>query len=196
MPLIVGTNLDEGTLLTRAWPVDTRGRQPRADRRQLRACARRGAAASTAPSATPTPSRASPKRLPTRSSTTVRACCCARWPTRRALLALPVHAPPPGAVRRPAPRRRGRLCVRPARGRSHRRPEPFDAADEAVSRAMMRAWVAFAREGDPECGRRDNVARLFGARRTPSRTRRHGRIGTDTRRAQLDFLERYFDLAT
>jgi len=71
-------------------------------------------------------------------------------------------------------------------------PELHDATDAAVSAAMMRAWTAFARDGDPS---------IAGAVTWPAfdpRNELHVEfgdtmgVGTDGRRAQLDFLERYY----
>jgi len=69
----------------------------------------------------------------------------------------------------------------------------FDATDEAVSRAMMGAWVAFARTGDPNAP---------GLAAWPPYTQREERllafgdtvaVGRTRRIEQLDFLDGFYD---
>ena len=70
-------------------------------------------------------------------------------------------------------------------------PERFNATDEAVSAAMMRTWVAFARDGDPNS---DGSAHWPAFEAGDELHLEFGdtvHTGTDDRRAQLDFLERY-----
>ena len=71
-------------------------------------------------------------------------------------------------------------------------PEPFDATDEAVSAAMMRAWVAFARDGDPDTEGSAHWPAFEAGDELHLEFGDTVRTGTDDRRAQLDFLERYY----
>ena len=69
---------------------------------------------------------------------------------------------------------------------------PKTLADEALSRAMRKAWVAFAANGDPNT---DGAPRW-----EPYRVAEDNHLvlsdgthpGRDWRRGQLDFLERFF----
>ena len=192
MPLVVGTNLDEGSLLTRAWPVHTA-----ADNRALieanfaRAFDEAWAFYGTERDADAKGRVAEAfadtqfncgARLLLRAMTRQGERCWRYLFTRRRPEQGdgPHHGDEVGYVF-------GQLAV----GRTAR-PEPFDAIDETVSRAMMRAWVAFARDGDPNADG-SPAWPVFSVH-----DERHLEFGdtiatgTDRRRAQLDFLERYY----
>jgi len=193
MPLIVGTNRDEGTLLTRTWPVKNA-----ADNRSLvEANFARASAEAMAFYGTDTNAHAKARIAEAFADTQfnygarllLRAMVRQSQPCWRYLFTRcrpgqtdgPHHGDEVGYVF-------GQLAVGRAAG-----PEPFDAIDEAVSAAMMRSWVAFARAGDPNAGDStrwpafepgDELHLVFG-------DTIHS--GIDSRRAQLDFLERYFE---
>ncbi len=190
MPLIVGTNLDEGSLLTRSWPL--------ADAAAARALieadfgpaaaealrwwgpgpdgeARNGIAQAFADTQFNHGARLLLRAMSAQGS------ACWRYLFRRCRPGRsdgPHHAEEVGYVfgRLDAPGRAG--------------PEPFDDTDRALSQAMMKAWVAFAGQADPNVDglpywpryRQGEEHQLeFGDRICP---------GTDARRAQLDFLDR------
>jgi carboxylesterase type B len=72
-------------------------------------------------------------------------------------------------------------------------PLPFDASDEDVSNAMMEAWVRFAASGDPNGGGQPSWP-AYDALRDPYREF-GGTIGTGAgwRTPQMDFLDRFYD---
>jgi para-nitrobenzyl esterase len=191
MPLIVGTNVDEGTLLTRGWPVATV-----ADHHTLMAAnfphdlAR---ALALYPAADDTQAR--PAVAEAFADTQFN--CGARLLLRAMLRQGPrcwrylFARRRPGQVDGPHHGDEvGHVFGNLAAGRGAE-PLPFDAVDAAVSSAMMQAWAAFARQGDPNapglphwpgCDEHGDPQLVFGD---------HVAIGADTRRERLDFLDRY-----
>lgn len=188
MPLLVGSNVDEGTVLTRAWPVDDLA----AWRRLVDA--NFGSAAAEAAALYPAHADAQARpavaamfadtqfnygtRLLARSMAAREARTWKYLFTRRrpGQQDGPHHGDEVGHV----------FGTLPQAGGVH------DAVDAALSRAMRKAWVAFAASGDPnttgaprwEAYRpgEDNHLELGDALRSSAAWRR----------PQLDFLERFF----
>jgi para-nitrobenzyl esterase len=193
MPLIVGTNADEGTLLTKTWPVSDvnahrallKANFPRALEEALRhyGCnVDSMALAQTAQAFADTQFNAGARLL-------ARVMAAQGQPVWRYLFTRqrpgrtdgPHHGDEVSYVF-------GNLAV----GRGSE-PESFNSADVAVSEAMQGAWVRFAREASPgPIGGVDwpavtitnddpfELGDRFGPR-------------ADPRTAALDFLDRYFD---
>ncbi|VTU17457.1 Fumonisin B1 esterase [Variovorax sp. SRS16] len=149
MPLIVGTNADEGTLLTASWPIDT------VDDYRRMVEANFGGAVQEAlalyPAGSDFEARAAIARIFADTQFNYGARLLAQTMSRRE----------PRTWRYVFTRRRPGQLDGPhhgdevahvfghlAAGRSAQ-PEPFDATDVAVSQAMRSAWIAFARSGDP-----------------------------------------------
>lgn len=195
MPLIVGTNLDEGTWLTRAWPVKTA-----ADNRAL-------VEANFAHAIDEAHVFYGTERDADAKARIAEAFADTQFNYGARLLLRSMVRHDPRCWRYLFTRRRPGHTDGPHHGdevgyvfghlapRRSAEPEPFDATDIAVSHAMMGAWVAFARDGDPN-GK--------GAPAWPAYDADHERLlefgdvittGTDRRSAQLDFLERYHDQA-
>jgi para-nitrobenzyl esterase len=192
MPLIVGSNTDEGSLLTRSWPVDTLA----AYRQQVEA--NFGSAAEEAMSLYPAAddAQARPAVAAMLADTQF------NYGTR--LLAQCMARREPRTWKYLFERRRPRQADGPHHGDevahafgNHDRAAAgeqadFDAVDDALSRTMRQAWVAFAANGDPnDAGlpqwdayrpADDNHLALGDAVRP----------GAAWRRAQLDFLERFY----
>jgi len=193
MPLIIGTNLDEGSLLTRAWPVKTAADnlallQANFPRELERAAALYGAAnhadAKTGIAAAFADTQFNyGARLLLRAMTGVGMPCWRYLFTRRR----------PGRSRGPD---HGDEMGYPfgeiAQGRN-REPEPFDDTDRKVSEAMMSTWAAFAKTADPNpptCKRWPHYDA-----KPPGVHLEFGddiRIGTEALADRLDFLEYYY----
>lgn len=195
MPLIVGTNRDEGTLLTRSWPVERA-----ADNRRLLvanfardlapalafygsaddAGARAGIAAAFADTQFNYGARLLLRSMVARGQPCWRYLFTRRRPGQADG---PHHGDEVGYVF-------GNLAA--GRGAA---PEPFDDTDHAVAAAMAAAWVAFARDGDP--GAPAGMAWRACSAADDSRFEFGDRFGmaADDRRAPLDFLERYYSSA-
>ncbi|MBC5783696.1 carboxylesterase family protein [Ramlibacter sp. USB13] len=189
LPLLVGSNVDEGSLLTRAWPVDTVA----AWRQQVEA--NFGAAADEAASL-----------YPARSDAEARGAVAAMFADTQfnygtRLLAQSMAPREPRTWKYLFTRRRPGQQDGPHHGDEVGHvfgtleasgPGRHDAVDTALSAAMRKAWVAFAATGDP------NTA---GAPRwEPYRPAADNHLvlgdaaqpGAAWRRPQLDFLERFF----
>jgi carboxylesterase type B len=189
MPLLVGSNADEGTLLTKTWPVKTL-----ADYQQL---LRANFGESTAEAAALYPA-ATDAEVPVRVAELF-ADTQFNFGTR--LLAR--------AMVRKEPRTWRYLFTRRAPGQGdgphHGEEVPYvfgnldavpsaagSAMDRSASAAMMQAWVAFARTGDPNAdgnhawpryAEADDNFLVFGDGVS---------AGSGWRREQLDFLQRFF----
>jgi para-nitrobenzyl esterase len=149
MPIIVGTNADEGTSLTASWPVDTVEDYRRMVEANFPGAASQALALYPAPD--DAEARAAIARIFGDTQFNYGARLLARTMSRRG----------PRTWRYVFTRRRPGQVDGPHHGDevSHvfgnlaagrgAQPEPFDAADLAVSRTMRAAWVAFARSGDP-----------------------------------------------
>lgn len=191
MPLIVGTNADEGTLLTRSWPVkraaDNRALleanfpHALAEATALYGCSDDGGALAGIAEAFADTQFNYGARLLLRAMVAQGQPCWRYLFTRRrpGRADGPHHGDEVGYVF-------GNL----SQGRTAE-PEPFDAVDEAVARAMATAWVGFASGATPRlpggavwqaCSTTDDGALDLGDRLEMRR---------DPRRAQLDFLDRY-----
>jgi para-nitrobenzyl esterase len=195
MPILVGTNADEGTLLTKTWPIDT------VDDYRRMVEANFGSAAPQALAVYPAQADAEARpaiarifgdtqfndgarllarAMSRRGARTWRYVFTRRRPGQ---LDGPHHGDEVSHVF-------GNLAV----GRGAQ-PEAFDAVDAAVSRAMRAAWVAFARRGDP------NAAGLAAWPAYEPEGDAHIVFGDaiETGRAwhaaALDFLDGYYDRA-
>ncbi|MDB5942818.1 MAG: para-nitrobenzyl esterase PnbA [Ramlibacter sp.] len=192
MPMIVGSNADEGSQLIRGWPVDTL-----AQAREL-VRANFGDAAQEVWRLYPASSddQARPRVAEMFSDT--------QFNYGARLLARAMASSEPRTWRYLFLRRRPRQDNGPHHGDevahvfgTFAQEAPgdtpdFDATDEALSAAMMMAWVAFARHGNPNApGLADWAAYdaaadnhlAFGDRIEP---------GRGWRREQLDFLDRFY----
>jgi para-nitrobenzyl esterase len=187
MPLIVGSNADEGTLLTQAWPIDTR------DAWRAQVDNNFGAAADEAAALYPAGSDAEARPAVAalfgdtqfNYGTRLLAQCMAKLEPRTFKYLFLRRRPgePDG------PHHGGEVAH--AFGNVER-TGPFDEVDLALSRTMRKAWVAFAANGDPNTEGVPQWERYraaednhlgFGDRVEP---------GAGWRRPQLDFLERFY----
>jgi para-nitrobenzyl esterase len=192
MPLIVGSNADEGTLLTRTWPIASVADYEAMVRANF------GEHAPEALRLYParTDGEAHPRIAELFADTQF------NYGTRLLAQAMAGRGQP--TWRYLFTRRRPGQHDGP-----HHGPEvahvfhnlasdgAFDAGDETVSRAMLRAWVAFARTGNPN----DKLDAAGLARWEPYDPVRDNyldfgdpvRAGAGWRGAQLDFLDTFFD---
>lgn len=191
LPIIVGTNADEGTLLTRSWPIRTQ-----ADHRALMAANFPGAldealrhygAASDAQALPQVALAFADTQF--NAGARLLARCMARVEPRtwcyRFLRRRPGQADGPHHGDEVA-----YVFGHLAAGRTAE-PLPFDDGDRAVSARMMQAWLAFAHRADPNTAgalhwpRYDETADPLLAFDTAPR------LVADSRRDALDFLDRY-----
>jgi para-nitrobenzyl esterase len=192
MPLIVGSNLDEGTLLTRGWPVDTVA----AYREQV--ASNFGPAAAEAMAL-----------YPADRDGEARAAVAAMFADTQfnygtRLLAQCMARREPRTFKYLFERRRPNQADGPhhgdevahAFGNLESAPAVetpgFDAMDQALSRTMRKAWVAFAATGDPNTA---GAARWDAYRAAEDNHLSFGdavKPGAAWRRPQLDFLERFY----
>jgi para-nitrobenzyl esterase len=192
MPMIVGTNADEGTSLTRAWPIDTLP----AWRDQVET--NFGPAAAQAYALYPARSDAEARHA----VATMFADTQFNYGAR--LLAQSMARVEPRTWKYLFTRRRPHQQDGPhhgdevpyAFGTVSCAPEgkqaDCDARDEELSRVMRKAWIAFATDADPNTGgvpqwdayrAGDDNHLVFGNRVEP---------GAAWRKPQLDFLERFY----
>ena len=189
MPVIVGSNVDEGSLLTRAWPVDTV-----ADwRRQVEANFGASAAEAAALYPAATDAEARPAVAALFADTQFNA------GTR--LLARTMAAREPRTWKYLFTRRRPGQTDGPHHGAEVGHvfgnldagaTGRHDADDEALSLRMRQAWVRFAATGDPNG---PGLARWDAYRTGDDNHLAFGEAilpGAGWRRAQLDFLDRFF----
>lgn len=192
MPLIVGSNRDEGTLLTRTWPVDT------LDAWRKQVDHNFGPAAAEAAAL-----------YPARSDAEARAAVAAMFADTQFNYGTRLLARSMARLAQPTwkylfTRRRPGQADGPHHGEevAHAfgnveaggRGETVrsDERDAALSRMMRRAWVAFAAQGDP------NAAGLPRWDEYRAEDDNHLELGDEVRsgaawrRAQLDFLERFY----
>ncbi|MGV3571972.1 MAG: carboxylesterase/lipase family protein [Ramlibacter sp.] len=185
MPLLVGSNVDEGTLLTQAWQVAT-----------LDACRAQvegnfGSLAAEAASLYPAASDAQARDA----VAAMFADTQFQYGTR--LLARAMAPLEPRTWKYLFTRRRPGAADGPHHGAEVGHVfgnlgcdgQPFDEVDEQLSRTMRRAWVAFAKDGDPgvkgwEAYRPADDNHLVLGDRVEA--------GSGWRGAQLDFIERYY----
>ncbi|HEX7891092.1 MAG TPA: carboxylesterase family protein [Ramlibacter sp.] len=192
MPLIVGSNSDEGTLLTKTWPADTLA----AYRQQVDTNFGPAAAEAMA-------------LYPARGDADARAAVAAMFADTQfnygtRLLAQCMARLEPRTFKYLFERRRPNQQGGPHHGEevthafgNYDRAPPgetarFDAVDEALSATMRKAWVAFAASGDPNTS---GVPRWEAYR--PGDDNHLSlcdtvRPGANWRQAQLDFLERFY----
>ena len=193
MPLIVGSNTDEGSLLIRSWPVDTQVAWREQIDRNFGAMAEQ--AASLYPAASDSDARVAVAQMFADTQF--------NYGTR--LLARAMTRLEPRTFKYLFTRRRPGQHDGPHHGEevSHAfgnyasaapgESVDFDAQDEAVSQVMRKAWVAFAATGDPNT----TGVPKWAPYRTPQDN--HLELGNSLcpgnswRRAQLDFLDRFFD---
>lgn len=183
MPLIVGTNADEGTSLTQPWPIDSVA----AWRAQVEANFGPAAAEAAA-------------HYPARHDTEARPAVAAMFADTQfnygaRLLARAMAKVQPRTYKYLFTRRRPGAVGGPQHGEevpypfgNVERTGRFDAVDQELSRVMRQAWYTFARDGDPGLAgwepyrvAEDNHL-AFGDRLE---------TGRGWRGPQLDFLERF-----
>lgn len=191
MPLIVGSNTDEGSLLTRTWPVDSVVAWSELVEANFGACA--GEAMALYPAQADADARAAVGAMFADTQF--------NYGTR--LLARSMAKLEPRTFKYLFARRRPHQQDGPHHGDetahafgNHAAAAPgatadFDAKDDALSSTMRRAWIAFAASGDPNT---DGVPRWDAydpaqdnhlVLDAPTGT------GAGWRRAQLDFLDRF-----
>jgi para-nitrobenzyl esterase len=192
MPLIVGSNTDEGTLLTRSWPVDTLA----AYRQQVESNFGTAAAQAQALYAAGSDAQARPAVAAMFADTQF------NYGTR--LIAQSMAKLEPRTFKYLFERRRPQQQDGPHHGEevqhafgtlalaaAGEKPD-FDAVDEALSATMRKAWVAFAASGDPNTA---GVPRWDAYRTADDNHLSFGDTvlpGAGWRREQLDFLERFY----
>jgi para-nitrobenzyl esterase len=190
MPMIVGSNADEGTLLTKAWPVDTLA----AYQDQVETNFGTFAAEARALYPAASDAQARPAVASMFADTQF------NYGTR--LLAQSMAKVEPRTYKYLFLRRRPGQPDGPHHGEevAHafgnvERTGAFDAADQELSQAMRKYWVAFAATGDPNG---NGLPRWDTYRpRDDNHLVLAGRIeaGARWRKAQVDFLERFFSSA-
>ena len=187
MPMIVGSNADEGTLLTKAWPVDTLA----AYREQVETNFGAQAAEARALYPAQDDAQARPAVAALFADTQF------NYGTR--LLAQGMAKVEPRTYKYLFLRRRPGQPDGPHHGEEVAHAfgnvegtGAFDAVDQELSRAMRKYWVAFAASGDPNGGGlprwdtyrpRDDNHLVLADRIAP---------GAGWRQPQLDFLERFY----
>ena len=189
MPLIVGSNVDEGTLLTRSWPVDTLA----AWRQQVDANFGEAAAEAAA-------------LYPARADADARAAVAAMFADtqfnagtrllaqamaareRRTWKYLFTRQRPGGEGQAQHGDEVGHVFgnLQAAWGGAH------DAGDEELSRIMRKAWVAFAASGDPNAAGLPSWAPYRPADDNHLAFGDPVQAGAAWRRPQLDFIDRFF----
>ncbi|MDB5958361.1 carboxylesterase family protein [Ramlibacter sp.] len=193
MPLIVGSNRDEGTLLTRAWPVDTLAAWREQVRSNFGGC--EDEAMALYPAADDAQAR--PAVAAMFADTQF------NYGTR--LLAQCMARREPRTFKYLYTRRRPQQVDGPHHGEEMAHAfgnvaaaapgeqADFDARDEALSAIMRKAWVAFAGKGNPNTAGvpqwdayrvGDDNHLVLGDEVLP---------GAGWRKAQLDFLERFYE---
>lgn len=187
MPLIVGTNADEGTSLTQSWPIDTRAAW------QAQVDDNFGAAAGEAAALYPAEgdARARPAVAALFGDTQFNygarllAQCMSKLEPRTYKYLFVRR--PPGAT--DGPHHGGEVAHAFGNVESS---GAFDEVDQALSRTMRRAWVAFAASGDPNA---EGVPRWDRYRFADDNHLALGdrvESGAAWRKPQLDFLERFY----
>lgn len=192
MPLVVGSNVDEGTALTKTWPVDSL----QAWRQQVEG----NFGPMAAEAASLYPARSDAEARPAVAAmfadtqfnygTRLLAQCMARLQPRTFKYLFQRRRP-----HQPDGPHHGDEVAH-AFGNIDAAPPgqvaDFDATDEALSRTMRKAWVAFAASGDPNTA---GVPRWEAYRAADDNHLALGdqvQPGGAWRRPQLDFLERFF----
>lgn len=193
MPMIVGSNADEGTLLTRAWPIDTVAQYNELVRSSF------GHAANEALGVYPA---AADRQVRPRVAE-IFADTQFNYGTR--LLAQAMARREPRTWRYLFLRRRPRQQDGPHHGEEvahvfgNVRAAPpgetadFDPVDEEISASMMNAWVAFATSGDPNSPGAAPWRRYDPAADNYLAFADQIAEGRGWRGEQLDFLERFYD---
>ncbi len=193
MPIIVGTNADEGTLLTSSWPIESVADYHRLVETNFGAALPDALAHYPAADDMQVPQQVAAlfgdtqfnygARLLARSMNRLGAPTWRYVFSRRrpGQLDGPHHGDEVGYVF-------GNLAV----GRGTQ-PEPFDAVDAAISRAMREAWVAFARSGDPNGPGLARWPAYAPAEDEHLAFEDEVGNGSRWRSGPLDFLEGYYD---
>ena len=187
MPMIVGSNADEGSLLTRTWPVDRLA--------DYDALARSNFGAAAAEAARLYPAHDDAQARPAVAA--MFADTQFNYGTR--LLAQAMAGVEARTFKYLFLRRRPGQADGPHHGEEV--PYPFgnvartgtcDATDEALSRTMRKAWVAFAATGDPNAPGQPRWDRYRQADDNHLGFGDEVASGARWRQAQLDFLDRFF----
>lgn len=193
MPLIVGSNTDEGTLLTRTWPADTLAQWREQIERNFGAQA--DEAASHYPATQDSEARAAVARMFADTQfnygTRLLARCMARLESRTFKYLFTRRRP--GQMDGPHHGEEVAHAFGNVAAATPGETPDFDERDEALSGVMRKAWVAFARTGDPNT---PGAPSWPAYRADEDRHLELGdaiRPGGPWRQAQLDFLERFFD---
>jgi para-nitrobenzyl esterase len=192
MPLVVGSNTDEGTLLTRAWPVDSLAAWRGQVEHNFGAVATEAAALYRATTDSEARDAVAQMFADTQFN----------YGTR--LLAQCMASREPRTFKYLFTRRRPRQADGPHHGEEVAHafgnvdaappgvPPDFEAVDEALSATMRRYWVAFAAQGDPNAA---GLPRWDAYRPAEDNHQVLGdavRADAAWRRPQLDFLERFY----
>jgi para-nitrobenzyl esterase len=189
MPLIVGSNADEGTVLTRSWPVD----DVAAWRRQVEA--NFGTAAAQAAALYPVANDAQARGA----IAALFADTQFNYGTR--LLARTMAPREPRTWKYLFTRRRPAQSDGPHHGGevghvfgtlATSAPGAHDTVDEALSRTLRKAWVAFAATGDPNTSGMPQWDAYDPADDNHLAFGDTVQLGAGWRRRQLDFLDGYF----
>ncbi|QJW84724.1 carboxylesterase family protein [Ramlibacter terrae] len=184
MPLLVGSNVDEGTTLTPGVGGGNAGRVPRPGRRQLRFACDRGR-------------RAVPRLLGPAGAAGGGGHVRRHAVPLRHAAAGARHGAAGAAHRKYVfTRRRPGQPDGPHHGAEvayvfgnlGAGGEPFDGGDEALSRTMRRARIAFAQSGNPGC----RNGKATGPPTTTTVLGDRVEAGSGWRGPQLDFIERYY----
>jgi len=196
MPLVVGSNADEGSLLTKAWPVDSLPQY----REMVQA--NFGDAADAAMRVYPAAADADARpRVGEMFADTQ-----FNYGTR--LLAETMARLEPRTWRYLYTRRRPNQNDGPHHGEEVAHvfgtfaesapgvPAAFDEGDSKVSAAMMKAWTSFARRGDPNAGGLPHWAPYELAQENHLAFGDSIEPGKGWRKEQLDFLDRFYDART
>lgn len=187
MPLIVGSNLDEGTWLTRTWPIESV-----ADYEE-QVLANFGPAAEEAravyPASTPAQARAAVAAMFADTQF--------NYGTR--LVAQSMAKLEPRTWKYLFLRRRPGETSGPHHGDEFAHAfgnlaagGAFDAIDEKLSRVMRKAWVAFASQGNPNTGGVPRWDAYLPGHDNHLALDDRVEPGAGWRQAQLDFLERFY----
>ncbi|HEY4069308.1 MAG TPA: carboxylesterase family protein [Burkholderiaceae bacterium] len=192
MPMIVGTNADEGSMLTAAWPVDTLEGYRRIVESNFASAV--PSALSQYPAGSPSEARARVAEMfaDTQFNYGARLLAQASSRQRRGTWRYLFDRRRPGQSDGPHHGDEvGYVFGNLERDRTGRVAR-HDAVDARVSAAMSEAWVAFARGGDPNMPGRTAWPAHTGDADEVLRFGETIGMEPDRRRAQLDFLEAFY----
>lgn len=194
MPLMVGSNADEGSLLIRSWPVDTRAQWQAQVQANFGAMAEQAAA--HYPAASDAEARAAVAQMfaDTQFNYGTRLLAQSMSPLERRTFKYLFTRRRPGHSDGPHHGEEVAHAFGNLNTLSDRADALIEPWDETLSATMRQAWVAFARQGDPNTRGAPHWAAYrpeednhleFGDTVAP---------GAQWRKNPLDFLDRFFDL--